>query len=473
MTFKYLFPFEEIEKNSKVVIYGAGEVGRNYLEQIILTNYCHPICFVDRQYDRYLNTKFPVYPIEKLSELEFNYIVIATKSEKNYKDILQYLQKKFQLEDEKIIFVGERKQLASFQNKSCDTASGLNQYAFMQQGLSIALRMSYGLGDCIMQKKIFEELVKIEPKCLIDIYVGVGGKEAVEAVYGEEPNLNRFFENAYSEYEHNYLNYDISLWVTHVIQVDKVDIDKIKKVNPVLAQKMILLSKRTAEYNIKASSLQEYSIHFARCKFGGYNCYSAYNYQDVFDIKDTSVNISLNKSIVPRFKDLNLKSYITINYGWGGLFSSVAKAWPAQYFEKFTKLFKEKYSNIEIIQLGKRDALKINGVDRYILGEDLEFVKYILKNAIFHLDIEGGLVHLATQLGTKSIVLFGPTPVHFFGYKQNINIVSQTCKECYLLFNDHTKCAKNMKEPECMYSITPEIIMEKIEGYLYNCCQME
>lgn len=36
----HCFPFNNIPKNSKVIIYGMGEVGRHYLKQIRLTNYC-------------------------------------------------------------------------------------------------------------------------------------------------------------------------------------------------------------------------------------------------------------------------------------------------------------------------------------------------------------------------------------------------------------------------------------------------
>jgi len=30
MSIKYLFPFDEIEKNSKIAIYGGGDVGRQF-----------------------------------------------------------------------------------------------------------------------------------------------------------------------------------------------------------------------------------------------------------------------------------------------------------------------------------------------------------------------------------------------------------------------------------------------------------
>ena len=65
------------------------------------------------------------------------------------------------------------------------------------------------------------------------------------------------------------------------------------------------------------------------------------------------------------------------------------------------------------------------------MGESLELVKYVLKGSLLHIDCDSGLVHLATQLGTKCVVLFGQTSVWYFGYEQNINIVSKVCNSCY------------------------------------------
>ena len=131
-------------------------------------------------------------------------------------------------------------------------------------------------------------------------------------------------------------------------------------------------------------------------------------------------------------------------------------------------MIKKQYKGIEVIQLGEQMDLNIEGVDRYILGQDLELVKYILRDSILHIGGDGGLVHLATQLKTKCAVIFGPTPEWFFGYKSNINIVAKKCSACCFLERDFTKCLRRMEEPECMFSITPEIVMTNIQSYLNN-----
>ena len=75
-------------------------------------------------------------------------------------------------------------------------------------------------------------------------------------------------------------------------------------------------------------------------------------------------------------------------------------------------------------------------------------------------------MHLATQLGTKCAVLYGPTQVTYVGYPQNINIQAGTCHDCYGLYDNLDRCARGLDEPECMYSITPEYVMENIKKYL-------
>ena len=126
----------------------------------------------------------------------------------------------------------------------------------------------------------------------------------------------------------------------------------------------------------------------------------------------------------------------------------------------------QRFPGLTIVQIGDRNALELVGADRRILGQSLEVAKYVLKHSLLHLDIEGGLMHLATQLGTKCIALYGPTQVELFSYPQNINIVAETCRGCYTLYENSYACARGLDRPECMYSITPERVLAAAENYL-------
>ena len=142
--------------------------------------------------------------------------------------------------------------------------------------------------------------------------------------------------------------------------------------------------------------------------------------------------------------------------------------WPFDYHVKLNEMLKKAFPNIEVIQIGSKTVKRVPGADRYILGENLETTKIILSNALLHFDCEGGLVHMASQLGTKCFVVFGPTPAWFLGYDNNTNILPLVCGECKSTHCDwFTECFKYSK-PECMYSITPEQVFESISDYIAN-----
>ena len=72
-----VFPYEDVHKDSKVIIYGAGRVGKEYVKQNELYNFCNIIKWVDK---RYQYIKFENYKIDTPDDIakdNFDYIVIA------------------------------------------------------------------------------------------------------------------------------------------------------------------------------------------------------------------------------------------------------------------------------------------------------------------------------------------------------------------------------------------------------------
>lgn len=461
----YLFPFEKVPFNSRILIYGAGDVGQEYLKQTKVTGYCEVLGLIDRNYDKYPPMSVPIYAPEEIIHIEYDYIILAMKTRIYIKEITENLLAQG-IKREKIIYVGSRKAISILLEEDGERES-VESFAFTKKCVAIALKYGSGLGDCIVKKKLFEEIARLAPNCLIDIYVPHTSGAYIQSIYGSHPNLNLIIDNGSAVYEKNANRYALSMQVFFTLQIDSVKYDKFQEENTAFAAKIKLLQQRCEEYKLAPFPMCQSKLHFERMSYIGANYYTAFAYQGVFDINDTTISIPLVKEIEKDFLQLNLGKYITVNYGNGTAMQQaeiVAKQWPLQYFEEFVRLFKKNYPSIRVVQLGAEKACKVTDADHYILGESLELSKYVLKNALFHLDIEGGLVHLATQLGTKCIVLFGPTPVHFFGYKQNINIVSEKCSGCYCLYDDINQCARNLKEPECMYSITPENIMEAVKS---------
>lgn len=75
---RYLFPFDKVEKNKEVVLYGAGEVGKAYYAQLGMINYCKSILWVDKNYGKY--HRDDVVSVDNILKYSFDYIVVAVAS---------------------------------------------------------------------------------------------------------------------------------------------------------------------------------------------------------------------------------------------------------------------------------------------------------------------------------------------------------------------------------------------------------
>ena len=103
---KYMFPFRKIPVDSRIILYGAGHVGRVYHHQIKLSKYCHMTAWVDASYFRDDLRQLGIMPPDVIDELNYDFIVIAIEN----REIL-YTVKNMLLEmgisEDKIVFTDE------------------------------------------------------------------------------------------------------------------------------------------------------------------------------------------------------------------------------------------------------------------------------------------------------------------------------------------------------------------------------
>ena len=86
--------------NSKVVIYGAGRIGKDVYYQLS-KNKCQIVAWVDRAYEKINNPK--IKSVETIFEIEFDYIIVAIQLETVAKNIIDYLMSR-NIPKEKIIY---------------------------------------------------------------------------------------------------------------------------------------------------------------------------------------------------------------------------------------------------------------------------------------------------------------------------------------------------------------------------------
>lgn len=88
------FPYESIPYGSRIVLYGAGFVGREIYSFLQLINYVQVVCVVDTNYKKYksIDTRYmKVDNPEIMSEREFDYILITVENEDTYNEIKRYI----------------------------------------------------------------------------------------------------------------------------------------------------------------------------------------------------------------------------------------------------------------------------------------------------------------------------------------------------------------------------------------------
>lgn len=153
------------------------------------------------------------------------------------------------------------------------------------------------------------------------------------------------------------------------------------------------------------------------------------------------------------------RPWVTVHNGFDAQFvvsgGRATKCYP--HFGEVVARLKAARPDLLLVQIGTTTAEGLPGVDLDLIGRtSLREAAALLRGAALHLDNEGGLVHLAACLGTRSLVVFGPTQSDYFGYPENVNVDPLRCGGCCWideLWMD--RCPRGLAEPECMHTIPP------------------
>lgn len=167
------------------------------------------------------------------------------------------------------------------------------------------------------------------------------------------------------------------------------------------------------------------------------------------------------------------RRYITFNTGWNKhdvLPPDVkihVKCWPAPLWEKFIALFKEKFPDIEPVQLGESNSPQIAGANTSLVGRtSLLEATAVLQGALLHIDCDCGFTHLAHALGVPCVVLFGPSNGRYLNYPENTAVLSPRCGGCWHMTEMWSNYCPLYKEAACMRSITAQMVLEAVTAQL-------
>lgn len=90
---EFCFPFSKIPRNSRIALYGAGNVGTKMEEQNRLMNYAKIVIWVDKNYRKIRTNSKKIYEIRRLWEQEelYDYVLIAIDDSEICKAVEQEL----------------------------------------------------------------------------------------------------------------------------------------------------------------------------------------------------------------------------------------------------------------------------------------------------------------------------------------------------------------------------------------------
>lgn len=99
----FMFPYELVPPNSKIVIFGAGLVGQAYYRQLKSNNYCKIQLIVDNSYEINQDKKYPVVSPSLIKITEYDYIVISLINRELANKIHKQLLRRYGVPKEKLI----------------------------------------------------------------------------------------------------------------------------------------------------------------------------------------------------------------------------------------------------------------------------------------------------------------------------------------------------------------------------------
>ncbi|HUC16223.1 MAG TPA: glycosyltransferase family 9 protein [Acetobacteraceae bacterium] len=318
----------------------------------------------------------------------------------------------------------------------------------------LALKVTGGIGDYIVIARYLRDLAREVEPFAFDIYCN--NIEVAEWVFAAVPG----FREAFTEFlfEDLMREYDIGLWIMQAIIVHR---------------------KTAAWHRLRASRRLCAALqHIARFKPKIEPFIGRHPMMDNF-LAQRAVYMNFTRStflqgmtgIPPEGDALDLAvdesifsatglhpgRYITIQSGFDpgmvvrGIGSNTAtKCYPR--FAEVVRHIKSELPDLTIVQVGAgATSTPIAGVDRSLVGETtIQQTAALLKHAAWHIDNEGGLVHLGRCFGTRSTVVFGPTPIDFFAYEGNVNIRPASCGGCWWITETWmARCPRGHLAPLC------------------------
>ncbi len=444
----HLFLFEFVRRNSNVIIYGYGCVGKSYIDQIERTKWCHISGIIDKEkkVNNYVNLS-----MDEITKANADYIVIAIEDIKIATDVYNEL----------IEHGANKNNILNLNHRNGNFP--YNENGEKIDNKTIAVFDEGGLGDNLITLLLIK---KIKEKTSGNIRVAFYSRRDEYFLQFEFIDESLLYRDDLEWLSQEKKKYTTVISMHNMARVEKVN-NELEELEPILylfCKDNIEMHKVCFENNISRYRYTKYSL------LQGKNRLEQADVHDILGLRrDDKIDIPLNNGMEEVLAGYGLEKngFILINRDEGHDYADATKLWTINGYVELIKLIKKNFT-YKIVSIGKNIDSEIrNESDCVIEGQiSLNDIGILLKASTLLITCEGGLVHLNHFVGGKSAVIYGPTDPEFFSYPENINIFKGECKEkCCWLTNDwHKQCIKGNKD--CMKNVTPVYILEKIRNLL-------
>lgn len=375
----------------------------------------------------------------------------------------------------KIVIEGASEQKEPPKQKTQAIGHADRWYNLDSSKLNICIKFSGGLGDLLINYNYVHRLIKIYKTPMVRFYL-CGSPHILNFLIKDDINIEKIYADI--DVHEDTKAFDIFIKLVRFPQIKYARKRKVYEHSERLLNYILLAERFMIQHPrfFESGRTCDGQVNML-AKIYDKNRVQTPDILNILKIRDIEFEIPfpVNRDLY-RDYGISSSSYITIHRGNDTKnTSNCVKLWPRGYYSILTKLLKKEYPQYQIVQLGvsKERCPDIENVDVNLVGQTtLDDVAFLLKHSALHIDCEGGFAHLRHAIkGGRTVVLFGPTDISYYGYQENINLRSGVCPGCEWVREKWLEsCTKGMKNPACMYSITPEYVLQKIidKGVLHE-----
>ncbi|MDR3376531.1 MAG: glycosyltransferase family 9 protein [Ancalomicrobiaceae bacterium] len=333
----------------------------------------------------------------------------------------------------------------------------------------IAIHVTGGLGDLIVVARFLRDFLQsIGGATFVILY---NEPDIANMVFASVPGYRKSFHEIYFGDVKDSFRYAFT--INQFFFVDRLDeaksafvrdherhADIVSKVNHIAA-KQEPVNRLKDNHPFLDGALGHYA------SFKGFGRSQFLHYLAGIDYGGDQLAIDYDAAAPERF-GLVPGQYITVHNGYddamAGHRKRTTKVYPG-WNNVIAILKRSGFNELSFVQIGTpKTSELIDSADVDLVGKtSLREAVALVANSAFHLDNEGGFVHVASAFGRRSCVVFGPTSVDYFGYRDNINIRPRECGDCWWVERTWMiNCARGLDEPVCMSTHEPEAIAAEI-----------